>query len=194
MVYTTTHIQRLKRLLLLTMGIMAASMAYYVWRYNTIDKPTVRAVAEKVDESADVAVSNVSLTEMSHDQILWKLDAKEARIYSERKETVLTGVMVDFYDDTGQKTTHLISDRGVKDDKSGNIVASGNVEATSFQDGIVLKTDELMYDAALNKIVSDKHVVIERGDMIISGDGLESNLSLTEAKILRNINTTFKAE
>ena len=194
MVYTTTHIQRIKRLLLLTMAIMSVSMAYYIWRYNTIDKPKVRAVPEKVEDNADVAVTNVSLTEMLHDRILWTLNAKEARVYADRRETVLKGVAVDFYDEFGQKTMHLISERGVKDDRTGNITATGNVQATSFKDGIVLKSEELMYDAALNKIVSTQHVVIERGNLVIGGDGLESNLSLTEAKILRNISTSFKSD
>ncbi len=194
MVYTTTHIQRLKRLLLVTMAIMLVSMAFYIWQYNREKKGEVRAVPQPVENDSDVFVTNVSLTEMLNDRILWTLDAKEARVYAQRKETVLHGVSVDFYDETGQKSTHLLSDHGVKDDNTGNIIARGNVEAASLQEGIVLRTEELMYDAAQNMIISNEHVEIEQGGLITSGDGLESNLSLSEAKILKNVKTSFKSE
>lgn len=196
MIYTTTHIQRMKQLLLLTMVVMLVSMGWYIYDYQRKGSggKGTRPVAQPVENDSDVFVADVSLTEMSNDRILWTLEAKEARVYAQRKETVLNGVTVDFYDATGQKSTHLISDHGLKDDKTGNIVARGNVEATSFKEGIVLKTDELMYDAAQNKILSNAHVEIEQGGLITSGDGLESNLSLSEAKILKNVKTSFKTE
>ena len=191
----TTHIEKIKRLLLVTIGVMLASMAFYVWKFNT-EKDTV-AIPISMDElssDADVLASNVELTEIVNERILWTLQAKQAKVYNERKETWLKDVEVEFYDDTGQKSLHLVSDEGIKSDKSGNVVATGNVQATSFVEGIRLKTSELMYDAGINKIVSDKHVIIERGNLITSGDGLESNLSLTEAKILRNVTTSFVSD
>jgi len=196
MIYTTSHIQRLKQLLLLTMAIMLVSMGWYIYQYQKDGQgaKVTRPVAQPVQNDSDVFVANVSLTEMSNDRILWTLDAKEARIYAQRKETVLHGVSVDFYDQAGQKSTHLISDQGMKDDSTGNIIARGNVEATSFKEGIVLRTDELMYDAAKNMIVSNEHVEIEQGGLITSGDGLESDLSLSNARILKNVKTSFKTE
>ncbi len=191
----TTHIEKIKRLLLVTIGVMAASMAYYVWRYNTVEKAEIKPISmEQVSSDADVLASNVELTEIVGERILWILQAKQAKVYNDRKETWLKDVDVEFYDETGQKSLHLVSDEGTKSDKSGNVVATGNVQATSFVEGIILKTSELMYDAGINKIVSDKHVIIERGNLITSGDGLESNLSLTEARILRNVTTSFVSD
>ncbi|MCP4397360.1 MAG: LPS export ABC transporter periplasmic protein LptC [bacterium] len=191
----TTHIEKIKRLLLVTIGVMAASMAYYVWRYNTVEKVEITPISmEQVSSDADVLASNVELTEIVGERILWILQAKQAKVYNDRKETWLKDVEVEFYDETGQKSLHLVSDEGTKSDKSGNVVATGNVQATSFVEGIILKTSELMYDAGINKIVSDKHVIIERGNLITSGDGLESNLSLTEARILRNVTTSFVSD
>jgi LPS export ABC transporter protein LptC len=191
----TTHIEKIKRLLLVTIGVMLASMAFYVWKFNT-EKDTVATPIsmDELSSDADVLASNVELTEIVNERILWTLQAKQAKVYNERKETWLKDVEVEFYDDTGQKSLHLVSDEGTKSDKSGNVVATGNVQATSFVEGIRLKTSELMYDAGINKIVSDKHVIIERGNLITSGDGLESNLSLTEAKILRNVTTSFVSD
>lgn len=191
----TTHIEKIKRLLLATIAVMLVSMGYYVWKFNTDKDTVVKPISmEEVGTDADVLASNVELTEIVNERIVWTLRAKQARVYNERKETRLKDVEVEFYDENGQKSLHLVSDEGTKNDKDGNVIATGNVQATSFVEGISLKTSELMYDAGIDKIVSDKHVIIERGSLITSGDGLESNLSLTEAKILRNVTTSFVSD
>jgi LPS export ABC transporter protein LptC len=188
----TTHIEKIKRLLLVTIILMLGSMAYYVWLFNTKKDSVATPISmTELSSDADVLATNVELTEIANEQILWTLQAKQAKVYNDRQETWLKDVEVDFYDENGQKNLHLVSDEGTKSDKSGNVIARGNVQATSFVEGITLKTSELMYDAAINKIVTDKHVIIERGNLVTSGDGLESNLSLTEAKILRNVTTSF---
>ncbi len=188
----TTHIDKVKRLLLVTIVVMLGCMAYYVWVFNTKKRSVATPVSmQDFSSDADVLAAHVELTELVGERILWTLQAKQAKVYNRRKETWLEDVEVDFYDENGQKSLHLVSDEGTKSDKSGNVVARGNVRATSFVEGVTLKTSELIYDASIDKIVSDKHVIIERGNLITSGDGLESNLSLTDAKILRNVTTSF---
>lgn len=193
----TITIEKIKRLLLVTIGLMVAMMIYYIWRYNTEDKGKIEPVhMQHQEEDANFVVTDVELTEMVEDRILWILEAKEAKMYNTdtRKEVLGKDVTVDFFDEIGQKSMHLVADRGVKENETGNVIAAGNVQATSLIENITLKTSELIYDASINKIVSDKHVIIERGGLIMSGDGLESNLSLTEAKILRNVTTSFVTE
>lgn len=191
----TTKIEKIKRGLLVLIGLMTVMMGYYIWRHNTLDKTEVKPISiGYLENDADVLVSDVELTEIANEQILWTLEAKEAKVYNARKETKLREIEVDFYDEAGQKSMHLVSDRGLKDDKTGNVIASGNVQAISFVEGVTLKTSELMYDAKRKKIVSDEHVIIERGNLITSGEGLESNLSLTEARVLRNVTTSFVTE
>lgn len=191
----TTHIQQIKRTLVVIMMLMTVAIGVYVWRYVQDGAGGADPVKiAQVDNDADVLATNVELTEMSHDRIVWTLVASEAKMYTERKETHLKDVDVVFYNERGQKSMHLTSDRGIKDDKTGNVTASGNVVATSFEEGATLKTSSLMYDASIQKIVSDQHVIIQRGSVITSGKGLESNLSLTEAKILRDITTSFATD
>ena len=186
------NVEKIKRVLLITLGMIMATMGYYIWSYNREETPPQPIIRRDVDEKADVVVTDVELTEMTNDRTLWMLVAKEAKVYNTLKETHLKDIDVDFFDEHG-KSMHLKSDRGVKDDKTGNIIASGNVQATSYREGAVLKTSELLYDASINKVTSDKHVIIERGNVITSGDGLESDVSLSEAKILRNVTTSFVA-
>jgi LPS export ABC transporter protein LptC len=183
------NIQKIKRMLLLTIGVMTAVMGYYIWTYNR-QKPQVEAERFPTVPDADVVVKNFEVVETFNDRVLWSLRAKGAEVYSAQKETHLKGVEADFFDENG-KSLHLVSDYGKKDDQSGLIVVSGNVQATSIQEGIVLKTDELKYNMATKKIFTNKHVIIERGNIITEGDGLRSDIDLRKAKILSNIKTSF---
>ena len=98
-----------------------------------------------------------------------------------------------FFDEAG-KSLHVISDEGIKDDNTGNIIALGNVQATAVREGSVLKTQELTYHADTNTITSDRHVIIEQGNLITTGDGLETDLNLSEIRILRNVSTVVREE
>lgn len=189
----TMNVEKIKRLLLLMIGLMTAVMGYHIWNYNR-EKQAPQAKVTPIETDADVVVKDVELTETSGTRIFWKLRAKEAEVYTASKETRLKDIELDFFDEHGDKSMHLVSDNGIKDDNTGNIIASGNVQATAYHEGITLKTSELMYDATTNLITSDKHVVIERGNIVTSGDGLESNLSLSEARILRNVTTSVILE
>jgi LPS export ABC transporter protein LptC len=183
------NVEKIKRILLITIGVMTAIMGYYIWLYN-MEKKAVKPEPIRDVTDADVVVNNFEVVETFNDRVLWILHAKVAEVYSSRKETRLKDVEVDFFDENG-KSMHLISDYGVKDDQTGNIIASGNVQATAIQEGSILKTEELIYNAETRKITSEKHVIIEKGAMITEGDGLESDLHLTETKVLRNIMTFF---
>jgi LPS export ABC transporter protein LptC len=190
--FYTMNVERIKGLLLITIGIMTATMAYYVWSFNKEKKPP-QPIITTLETKADVVVSDVELRETSGDRTLWMLRAKVAEVYNSSKEIRLEDIEIDFFDEKG-KSMHLTSDRGIKDDKTGNIIASGDVRATSYHEGIILKTSELVYDANTNKITSDKHIIIERGNMVTSGEGLESDLSLSEPRILRNVTTSLVTE
>ncbi|MDY0093056.1 MAG: LPS export ABC transporter periplasmic protein LptC [Candidatus Vecturithrix sp.] len=197
----TLNIERIKRLLLIMIGVMAALMAYYIWAYNQ-QKQGVKMkplLPEKIASDPvvpDVVVNDVDLTETSANSTLWTLHAKEARIYSSLKETRLKTVEVEFFDEHGEKSLFLTSERGIKDDNSGNIIASGNVRVRSLQKDATLKTNELIYDANQKIIRTDEHepVIIEQGDIITSGYGLVSDLSLSRPRILRDVTTSFAVQ
>lgn len=198
---TTLNIERIKRFLLLMIGVMTALMAYYIWAYNRENqgvkmKPLLPEKLASDPVVPDVVVNEVDLTETSAERVLWTLHAKEARVYSSLKETRLKAVEVQFFDEYGEKSLFLTSERGIKDDKTGNITASGNVVVTSLQKDATLKTNELIYDANQKMILTaeEEHVIIEQDDMITSGYGLESDLSLSKPRILRDVTTSFAVQ
>jgi lipopolysaccharide export system protein LptA len=182
-VYTNT-IEKTKHLLLIGIVVMFAVMGFYVWRY---EPPVVKPEPITTVSEADVVVHGVELVEYMHDRTLWQLWAEEASIYSKTKTTHLVDVSADFFDDHGIKSMHVVSDRGIKDDASGNITASGNVEADAVEEGIHLKTEELVYDAETQLITSETHVEITRGNSITEGEGLKSDLHLDKVRILRDV-------
>jgi LPS export ABC transporter protein LptC len=191
--FYTMKIARIKQMLLVTIGVMVVTMGIYIYIYIH-ETDNVKPVPILDVPKADIVVSDFEVSETFHDRVLWELHADVAEVYSARQETQLKDVEFDFFDEQGNKSMHLISDYGVKDDQTGNITLSGNVQASALHEGTTLKADELFYTAETGKITSDTHVMIERGNIITEGEGLESDLSLKKARILRDVKTYFTPE
>jgi LPS export ABC transporter protein LptC len=191
--FYTMKIARIKQMLLVTIGVMVVTMGIYIYVYiNETDN--VKPVPIPDVPKADIVVSDFEVSETFHDRVLWELHADVAEVYSDRQETQFKDVEFDFFDEQGNKSMHLISDYGVKDDLTGDITLSGNVQASALHEGTTLKADKLFYNAETGKITSDTHVIIERGNIITEGEGLESDLSLKKARILRDVKTYFTPE
>lgn len=105
------------------------------------------------------------------------LYTQHLRVFTEKRETLLEGVKIDFYDPDGVKTTTLTSDKGRVDDITKNMYAIGNVVAVS-DSGVTLTTDELMWRNKDRKIVSDKFVTIVSPKEKIQGYGFEADQNL----------------
>ena len=99
------------------------------------------------------------------------------RMYEDKRETLLDGVKLDFYNEEGIKTTTLTSLKGRVDDKTKNMWAIDSVVAKN-DSGVTLKTQELMWRHKDKKIVSDKFVTIISPKEKIQGYGFESDESL----------------
>ena len=99
------------------------------------------------------------------------------RMYEDKRETLLDGVKLDFYNEEGVKTTTLTSLKGRVDDKTKNMWAIDSVVAKN-DSGVTLKTQELMWRHKDKKIVSDKFVTIISPKEKIQGYGFESDESL----------------
>jgi LPS export ABC transporter protein LptC/lipopolysaccharide transport protein LptA len=184
------NVEKIKRMLLVTIFVMVVIMGYYIHEYIKTKGPVIPEPIPDVPD-ADVVVNDFEVIETLHNRELWRLRAKIAKKYSAQQETLGEEIEADFFNENG-KNLHLTGDYGRIDEQTGNIIASGNVQATVVEDGATLKTEELLYNAETGKITTDKHIIIERGTMITEGEGLESDSSLKKAKILQNIMTTLK--
>jgi LPS export ABC transporter protein LptC len=99
------------------------------------------------------------------------------RMYEDKRETLLDGVKLEFYNDEGVKTTTLTSLKGRVDDNTKNMWAIDSVVAKN-DSGVTLKTQELMWRHKDKKIVSDKFVTIISPKEKIQGYGFESDENL----------------
>jgi LPS export ABC transporter protein LptC len=103
--------------------------------------------------------------------------------YNKRNEAVLKdSVHVDFYDQDGNHNSVLTSREGIVDNKTRNLTAIGNVVVVS-DSGIVLETEELMWDNQEQKIVSNVSVKFTTLTDTLLGDSFISDPDLVNYEI-----------
>ncbi len=105
----------------------------------------------------------------------------------DQRQVVLfdAGVQVDFYDDQGNHTSYLTSDKGEYREDTQDIFGMGNVFVKS-DSGVILRTEVLRWDDRLEKIISDTLVMVTTPDQdTLYGTGFESNADLTR-RIIHN--------
>lgn len=130
--------------------------------------------------------SNIYFTE--NGKLNAVLSSNHLMAYDEDKETLLEGVLIDFYNDEGNKSSKLTSKRGKVDNSTNNMYAIDSVVAVN-DSGVTLKTDELMWRNTDRKIVTDRFVTITSPDEEIQGYGFESDQNLNNY-IIFNITYT----
>ena len=94
-----------------------------------------------------------------------------------------SGIVIDFFNETGEHTSKLTSKRGKLDEGTNNIEAIGNVVVVS-DTGISLKTERLRWDNSIEKIVSNDFVTIITAEQdTFYGNGFESDQNLQNWRI-----------
>lgn len=94
------------------------------------------------------------------------------------------GVVVDFYEETGESKSHLLSEYVLRYERKGMVIAKD-------ADGVILTNDngdslissELIWLDKEDKITTEKFVYIRTADRKIWGQGFESNMEFTKGRI-----------
>ncbi len=144
------------------------------------DKPKPEGAPKEypVQESWD---SNITLT--SKGKLVAQIAAGYIANYAKKNETHLEdSVQVDFYDSDGKHSSVLTAEKGVVDNNTKNLVATGNVIVVS-DSGVVLRSRELKWDNRKEKIVSDVPVTITTDTDTLIGDNFISSPDLTNYEI-----------
>ncbi len=143
---------------------------------------------QKIKPSVDASlqVSKLPLQESWKDTVAFSdsgrtkavLIAGHLRMFDQPNETLLdSSIQVDFYNNAGIKTTTLTALQGKVDNNTNNLYAIDSVVAVN-DSGIILHTQELMWNNNQQKIQSDKFVTIVSPKEKIQGYGFESDQSL----------------
>lgn len=106
-----------------------------------------------------------------------RFDSKKMAYFDE-------GIEIDFFDEQGQHTSKLKSNKGILDENTNNVEAQENVVVVS-DSGITVETEKLWWDNAIEKVVSDQFVTITdpADSTVIYGKGFESDRTLTNYTI-----------
>jgi len=94
------------------------------------------------------------------------------------------GLHATFYDNYGEPTSTLIANWGVYRKRNRNVTVRDSVVWESM-DLQKLETEELNWDEKSGRIKTNKFVVLQQPDYIITGYGLEADQDFNNAKVLQ---------
>ena len=154
---------------------------------------------------ADVAVSEDSVVIRPDQQIrgasisLFKgsvvttdIKADYIEKYNKQDSTLAWVLDVNFFDNTGKKTSHLIADSGIVRETVQWMVANGNVVVTSYEDSSRLETEQLFWNGLDRKVTTEAFVTIYQDGDTLQGYGFEADQDLKGFKIKKQARGTFK--
>jgi LPS export ABC transporter protein LptC len=119
------------------------------------------------------------------------IHAEVVAVYEKLDLKKATKVHVDFYDQEGNRTSVLVADSGLIQEKKQNFEARGNVVVTT-EEGVKLTTESLRWNPQTNKIVTDDFVTITKGKDVITGIGLEADEQLKHFVIKKKVQAQIK--
>ena len=126
------------------------------------------------------------------DKLTGTLQAGRIRKYIKRSTVLLdSGVVMEFYDDQGKRTTVLTSDSGRADETRRDMIATGHVVARS-DSGQTLESEQLRWENRTRKIVSDVNVKLTTQTDTIYGEGFVSDEHLKNWQITHPTGKTFR--
>ena len=112
---------------------------------------------------------------------------KSKKLYKNTNEMALLvgNVVVDFYNDEGDRISILYSDSARIDEQNNNLHANGNVSVVS-DSGYTLTTSNILWDNRYEMIVAEDSVMFTHpaGDTLY-GVGFESDIDLEQFKIFK---------
>jgi LPS export ABC transporter protein LptC len=117
----------------------------------------------------------------------WEMTGKSADIFSETID--LLEINADSYGDNIR--VNLTSDKGVFSRKTNDIKLTSNVRV-STDEGTIMHTDVLSWDAKEQFIYTDEDVFIERKDMDIRGTGAVAKPSFKTVQLYQAIRVNTK--
>ncbi len=132
-------------------------------------------------------VAHMTLRESDAGRLRWVLEADSALAFGQGSPTRLYGMHVDFYNAAGDSIRSTLTAReGEIGDKQEDLIARGQVLVRTAS-GHTLETEELSWDRASGKVVSNRFVRLTKGSSVLTGIGIQSDPELRSYRILSEI-------
>lgn len=144
--------------------------------------PVVRksALADSADQVMYGAHFNLTDKGLARAEML----SDTAFFFDDNTRIELRKVETTFFTASGARDAYLTSDRGTYNNRTGLMVARGNVVVTT-EEGRKLTTPELRYDQAMNEIASDSAFVLTEPGRRLEGIGFRSDPNMQNVQILK---------
>jgi LPS export ABC transporter protein LptC len=113
-----------------------------------------------------------------------ELVSDTAYFFDDNTRIELRKVETTFYTVTGARDAYLTSVRGTYNNRTGLMIARGDVVVTT-EEGRRLTTPELRYDQASNEISSDSAFVLTEPGRRLEGIGFRSDPNMQNVQILK---------
>lgn len=144
-------------------------------------------------ELPDQEVSDFVVSETDAGAVEWKLYARRASMFNAKALVLAQGVRVDFYDETGARSSTLTADEGELHQVRRDMVARGHVVLQTTE-GTRMSTEELRFDNREQKIRSDVFVRFERAGNVLTGVGFESDPNLEHYEFKRQVRAVVRTQ
>jgi KDO2-lipid IV(A) lauroyltransferase len=126
------------------------------------------------------ALGGFKLSETESGRLRWILRADSAETFDNTMhETVVTNVHVDFYNAERQIYSVLTADKGVVEESTNDMSASGHVRIET-QDGDTLTTETLEWHNTPGRVRTAEPFRLARPDVVLTGTGFESDPGLKQ--------------
>jgi len=131
------------------------------------------------------------MTSTQGDRKEWVFTARAAQVYERENMAKAQDIRVVYWRDQ-KPISSLTAKRGFIRTDTNDLRAEGQVVMVS-EDGVVLHTEKLQWDNRLGRVFTDQPVLVERGDNILTGVGLEADSALKYLEILSNVNIKVRS-
>ncbi|MGH7549134.1 MAG: LPS export ABC transporter periplasmic protein LptC [Gemmatimonadota bacterium] len=163
--------------LLLLTGMLLCACGDEATPVRTVEPPTGRPGLPTPDQVVEngthiITVEGVKEAVINAERLLFY--DTEGKVYGDT-------IQVQFFDETGTAVSRLTAKKGELDQETQEMIAREDVFVRGRN--ATIRTEELLYDPAADRISSDEPTEINQGGNVIRGQGVVSDTALRDIRI-----------
>jgi LPS export ABC transporter protein LptC len=176
--------------MILRRGLCLAALLFILSGCTRLSPPPPEG--PPVEEFPEQELYDAEIKFFSNDRLQTVLTAGRVRKFQQRHVILLdSGVIVNFFDETGKHTTTLWADSGTANETTKAMEARGHVVAVS-DSGERLETSVLRWDDKTRRVATDAAVKISTPTDTLYGIGFRSDQNLRNWTIDKPQGVTFR--
>ena len=150
-------------------------------------KPSL-PVGDNVEDIPNYVIEGFRLMSTDKGKKEWEIEGKNAQVFEMKKKIFVQNFIMKTFESSGAYST-TTGKRAVIQTDTNFMEVNERVKYTA-SNGMVLKTEKLFWDNSLKKIYTDEQVIIIKGESILKGIGFESDASMQNMVIKKQVRLT----